>query len=207
VNIFVSYIRDFLKTVDSQLLILTCAFAAIIIFLNYRYGIEPRILYNISNRFLRFAGFYVVYLIAFAVPYLFIMIVKPEVIYDNRSLWLMILLAPAVFALKVNFSAFSDWIYNHIDTVRGRYLSIIVNLPSKLLVVFILLFEIWWLGNYQAPLFGLTTKNMNFTPYLLMLLIMVPLIAWASTQNDFLRMYPKLKQVAFIDDHVPRAWV
>ena len=36
---------------------------------------------------------------------------------------------------------------------------------------------------------------MNWRPYLLMLLIMMPLIAAASTQPDFLAMYPKLKLI------------
>jgi len=37
----------------------------------------------------------------------------------------------------------------------------------------------------------------------LMLLIMLPLIAFASTQQDFLHTYPKLKQVAFTNGMTP----
>ena len=47
----------------------------------------------------------------------------------------------------------------------------------------------------QESFFGLTTKNFVWAPYLIMLLIMLPLIATASTQADFLRMYPKISDV------------
>ncbi|GAC1485772.1 MAG: hypothetical protein NVS1B13_12720 [Flavisolibacter sp.] len=41
--------------------------------------------------------------------------------------------------------------------------------------------------------YGLTTKNFNAWPYLIMILLMVPLIVAASFQHDFLKIYPKLK--------------
>jgi hypothetical protein len=206
VNIFISYIRDFLKTIDSTLLLLVCAFTALIIFLNYRFGIEPKILYNISNRFLRFAGFYLVYLVAFSVPYILLFFFNRESILNGKALWLLIFITPAIFALKVNFTFFSDLIANRVQGEMGRYYAIIANLPSKLLAVILVLLLIWKAGNYQGPFFGMTSKNLNWWPYVVMLLIMVPLIAWASTQDDFLRTYPKLKQVAFIDSLVTTSW-
>ena len=205
-NVFITYIKDFLKTVDTLLFLLVCIFTAVLVFLNYRYSIEPKVLYNISNRVYRFAGFYLVYLVAFSIPYLLLYFLKGSAIAGGRYLLLMVLLAPAVFAFKVNFTGLAEWISAQVPGVFGRYYSIIVNLPSKLVVVMLCLAGIWWLGRYEAPFFGMTTKNMEWGPYLLMLLIMVPLIAWASTQEDFLDTYPKLKQVAFIEQHVNRPW-
>src|SRR6476659_866013 len=75
-NIFLSYIRDFFKTIHFGLLIFCLSYAALIIFLNYRYGIEPKILFNISNRVYRFAGFYLVYLAAFTIPYVMLFVLK-----------------------------------------------------------------------------------------------------------------------------------
>ncbi|HUP12076.1 MAG TPA: CPBP family intramembrane glutamic endopeptidase, partial [Niastella sp.] len=154
----------------------------------------------------RFAGFYLVYFIAFAVPYLLVCLLKGPSITHMKYLWLLVIIAPAVFALKVNFTGAAEWVLAHIPGTMGRFYSIVVNLPSKLVVVLLCLAGIWWIGNYQAPFFGMTTKNLEWTPYLLMLLIMVPLIAWASTQNDFLHTYPKLKQVSFIEQSVHRPW-
>ena len=41
---------------------------------------------------------------------------------------------------------------------------------------------------------GLTTKGFQAGPYLGLLLLLVPVVALASTQPDFLRVYPKLRQ-------------
>jgi hypothetical protein len=206
VNVFLSYIKDFFRTVNSFLFILVCLFAALLVFLNYRYSIEPKVLYHISNRFYRFGGFYLVYLIAFSLPYMFLYFIKGSAISEGKYLWLLILLAPAVFALKVNFTGAAEWVQANMQGPFGKYYSIVVNLPSKLLVVLLCLGGIWWLGKYQLPFFGMTTKNLEWTPYVIMLLIMVPLIAWASTQHDFLQTYPKLKQVGFIEQHVAKPW-
>src|SRR5438477_359159 len=43
-------------------------------------------------------------------------------------------------------------------------------------------------------------------PYLLMLVCMIPLIAAASTQPDFLAMYPKLKSVMHLAEHIRLSW-
>jgi len=55
----------------------------------------------------------------------------------------------------------------------------------------------WKLFDKNQPFYGTSIKAFDVRPYLLMLLIMVPLVAIASTQKDFLLMYPKLKNVEF----------
>jgi hypothetical protein len=41
--------------------------------------------------------------------------------------------------------------------------------------------------------YGLTTKNFDYKPYLLMLSLMLPLLIWASFQPSFLSLYPRYK--------------
>ncbi|MFH2142848.1 MAG: CPBP family glutamic-type intramembrane protease, partial [Bacteroidota bacterium] len=45
----------------------------------------------------------------------------------------------------------------------------------------------------EKGLYGLKLGNFNLRPYFIMLLIMLPLIGWASFQSDFLNTYPKLR--------------
>ena len=52
-----------------------------------------------------------------------------------------------------------------------------------------------------------STKGINWKPYFLMLLIMLPLVAAASTQADFLAMYPKLKAIAGVYHDEPESLV
>ena len=206
-NIFLSYIREFLKNIHTGLFLFCFSFAAVLIFLNYRYGIEPRILYNITNRLHRFAGFYLVYLAAFSIPYLFLFLVKGRQVAEWKFFLLLILLAPAIFALKVTFGGLVQFIQNNIEGVWGRYTATIINLPSRMIVVVIPLFFIWWLGKYDYPFWGATINNFNWKPYMLMLLCMVPLVAFASTQPDFLNTYPKVRQINFVVGHTNNGWL
>ena len=152
-NVFLTYIRDFIKSIDQLLLILVCIFTAVIIFINYRYSIEPKVLNNISNRLYRFAGFYFVYLVAFSIPYILLYFFRPGSITNGKFLWMMVLVAPAIFALKVNFTGIAEYVAAHVPGSWGRFYSIVVNLPSKLLVVLICLAAVWWIGNYEPPFF------------------------------------------------------
>jgi hypothetical protein len=205
-NVFMSYIRDFTRNVHAGLLIFCFAYAGFLIFINYRFGIEPRVLYNFSNRFYRFSGFYLLYLAAFATPYLFLVVVKGKQVPEWRLLLVMVVICPAVFALKVTLAGLPQFVQHHMPGTWGRFVAVILNLPLRLLLMLVPLFFIWWLGNYPRPFFGVSFTNFNWTPYLVMLLIMLPLVTWASTQADFLNTYPKLRQVDFLSAHTRNHW-
>jgi hypothetical protein len=204
---FLFYLKDFFKTVHPVLLIFCVAYTALIIFLNFHYSIEPTLLSNITSPFLRFAGFYLVYCCAFLVPYLVFIFLKRDTIKHLIPLLSLIMIAPAIFALKVSFTGLRQLVEKLVGGDWGKYYGIIINLPSRLILLLILLLFTWWLGNYEKPFFGVTFKGFNWRPYLVMLLIMIPLISWASTQHDFLFTYPKMKQVYFILPHTGTPWL
>jgi hypothetical protein len=201
-NFILNYIQDFFRSVDKWLLVFCAGFIAVFITFNYRFGIETKWLYNIHNRFGKFIGFYAVYAIAFIIPYLLLILTRHKEVVQSKMFWLLLIVSPAIFALKVSFAGLGEWIQLNSNTTWAKYYSIIVNLPSRLILVAIPLLFFYWLENNNGSFWGLTAKNFNWQPYLLMLLVMVPLIAFASTQSDFLQMYPKLKQVAFIETNV-----
>lgn len=205
-NFILSYIQDFFRSVDKWLLVFCAGFVAIFITLNYRFGIETKWLYNIHNRFEKFVGFYAVYAIAFIIPYLLIIFTRPKEVMQSKMFWVLLIVSPAIFALKVSFAGVGEWIQLNSNTTWAKYYSIIVNLPSRLILVAIPLLLFYWIENNNNSFWGLTTKNFNWQPYALMLLVMIPLITFASTQSDFLQMYPKLKQVAFIETRVNHPW-
>jgi membrane protease YdiL (CAAX protease family) len=203
-NLIFSYLQDYYRSVDKWLLVFCACFAAGLIILNYRYGIETKWLYNIDNRLQRFFGFYLVYSIAFIIPFLVLVAARHPASVQQPLFWALLLLAPAIFALKVSFAGLTQWITGMGNSHWSRYYAIIVNLPSRLVLVIIPLALFWWLQKTAGTFWGLTTKNFYWQPYALMLLIMLPLIAFASTQADFLHTYPKLKQVAFVDTMTSR---
>lgn len=205
-NTLVSYIYDFFRTVDKWLLLCCAGFAALLVTLNYRFGIEPKWLYNIHSKWGKFGGFYIMYAVAFIIPYILLLCTRHKDITGSFLFWVLLLIAPAIFAAKVNFTAVSEWISGSRNDVWGRYFSIIASLPSKLLIVLIPLWLFWQAQANGHSFWGMTTRQFQWQPYALMLLIMVPLITFASTRPDFLHMYPKVKQLAFINDHVRSSW-
>ncbi|MEP6746225.1 MAG: CPBP family intramembrane glutamic endopeptidase [Bacteroidota bacterium] len=201
-----SYLQDYFRNADKWLLLFCACFAAIFLSLNYRFGIETKWIYGINNRFEKFLGFYCVYAIAFIVPFLVLVLARHKQVINFPLFWFLLLTAPAIFALKVSFSGLTQWVAGSEGDFWKKYYSIIINLPSRLVIVLIPLLLFWWFEKSQASFWGFTTKNFNWHPYALMLVIMIPLITFASTQSDFLHMYPKLKQVAFIDNITRHPW-
>ena len=106
---------------------------------------------------------------------------------------MLLLLAPAVFSLKtalnrpLQFSANSNW---------NSYWNYVFYWPLLVLITGTILFLTWKMFDRDQPFYGFKTRQMNWRPYLWMLLIMLPLVAAASTQPDFLSMYPKLKLIS-----------
>jgi len=165
--------------------------AALMIYLNFHYAIDIKI-DEFDSIGIEFLIRYLVFLIAFALPYLFYFLLEGKNYFQGPLILLLIFLSPAIFSWKMvmntglHLSNNSDWDY---------YWNRVVYWPIRLIVMSFMLFIIWKVFYSKESFFGLTVKGFNWKPYLIMLLIMVPLIVAASTQADFLSMYPRLRDV------------
>lgn len=153
---------------------------------------------------MRFLYRYIISLEAFLIPFLFYR-VRQENNYFSKPLIIgMIFFAPAVFAFKMSFTSHlpisSDSSWNH-------YWNQVIFWPIRLLFIVIILYFVWRRFYRDESFFGLTVKKFDWQPYAVMLLIMVPLIAFASTQADFLYTYPKYKMVAGDIGSNANAWL
>ncbi|MDX5436262.1 MAG: CPBP family intramembrane metalloprotease [Pontibacter sp.] len=64
------------------------------------------------------------------------------------------------------------------------------NIKSEV-IYFVPLVIYWYLNDRKdQPLYGFSKGRLNLKPYFFLLLLMLPLILWASFQDDFLRRYP-----------------
>jgi hypothetical protein len=70
-----------------------------------------------------------------------------------------------------------------------------------------ILLLIWKTFDSDQSFYGLTMKKFKWQPYFIMLLCMLPLIIAASTQPDFLSMYPKIKSVLHIGHSIQLSWL
>jgi hypothetical protein len=78
------------------------------------------------------------------------------------------------------------------------YINKVLYWPWKLAVITTSLWLVWKFDKHDEPFYGVQGKNFQSRPYLFMLLAMVPLIAFATTQPDFQAAYPKWQNVVFL---------
>jgi hypothetical protein len=185
------YITDYLKILNSKVFATCSLLTGLMIYLNFYYEIDLTI-DEFDSISVRFLIRYLVFLMAFALPYFFYFLFERKNYFKSPLILLLIFLSPAIFSWKMvmntelHLSNNSYWDY---------YWNQVIYWPARLIVLSLTLFIIWKIFYSKESFFGLTVKYFNWKPYLIMLLIMVPLIAAASTQPDFLSMYPKLKDI------------
>jgi hypothetical protein len=158
---------------------------------NYSLKVDARIFDQDSFLF-SFLSRTIIFFSAFAFPYLVYSMRSPQVFQVNRSFFLLLLLAPAIFSFKVAFNFDLNFAG---DWELSNYWNHVIYWPSLTLITTLLLYFTWKRFDADQPFYGVTTHKVNWKPYIMMLLFMIPLIAAASTQTDFQSMYPKLKVV------------
>ena len=186
------YIRLYFRQVDRLVLLLCTIFSAILIYLNYWHGLEKCLTMQLPLPFSNFTGHYILFLAAFAIPYLFYLIIKRVNYFRHPLFVLLLLIAPAIFSLKMSLNTS---IFISGDAGWNHYWNQLLYWPLRLFVITVILLLPWRSFDKQQPFYGLSTKNFGWQPYAFMLVLMIPLVAVASTQPDFLSAYPKLKIV------------
>jgi hypothetical protein len=185
----VKYIRDYLRWVDKRLFLLSALFIALLIYVNYHFRLQDFL--SKLSLLQEYLAWYFIFLTAFVFPYVVQLLFGKKII-SNRHFLMLLFIAPALFAWKMVYPvhfAFSD------DILENTYWNKVVYWPFKLMVVAGCLLIIWRLFNKEQPFYGLSVKHFSLRPYFYMLLIMIPLIAAASTQHDFLQVYPKMMRI------------
>jgi len=187
------YISSYFYGTDRRALVIVSLFTAILIYLNYRFGVDEQIAITTSpgeELTIRTS----IFLLAFGFPYFIYSFLNKRDYFRNPAFVFFLFIAPLLFAFKMVFDpsiSFSD------DLEVDRYWNQVFYWPALMIIMAFLIYLIWRGFDRNQPFYGVTAKSLDFKPYLLMLLIMVPLIAGASTQPDFLAIYPKLKALNF----------
>ncbi|MDP9229081.1 MAG: hypothetical protein M3O67_00245, partial [Bacteroidota bacterium] len=134
------YIRIYFKEVDKGILMIVTALTAGLIFLNFQFGLEKWLMNELPLSYPEFLGHYLLFLFAFIVPYLFYPLFKKKKYFKYSLFIFFILLAPAIFALKMSadisflFSENIDW---------NDYWNKIIYWPLRLIMIGFILFILW----------------------------------------------------------------
>jgi Type II CAAX prenyl endopeptidase Rce1-like len=189
------YIREFYnKEFNPWYFLLILLLLGAIIYLNYWHLLERRYAAAGKTRWSNFLGYYLLYFIPFATAFLLqLLFFKDCTYYYKLWFWIILLLAPAFFSFRVNFNFHEDIINKIWTGDELQFWLRCINWVVRVFVVLIPVFIIWFIKDKNNQPFYGTRALDNIRPYLIMLLIMVPLLALASTQRDFLSMYPKAK--------------
>ena len=186
------YIYRYFTNVPRIHLVCCALLTSILVFLNYGYHLETWLTSSLPLPFPDFTGHYILFLTAFAIPYLLYKPLTGKNYLRHRMLLFLVVVAPALFALKMSMNTDLPLSTN---APWNDYWNKILYWPIRVVTLTFLLLIIWNLFDKKQPFYGLTAKNLHWRPYFIMLAIMIPLIALASTQADFLAAYPKLHRI------------
>ena len=198
----IQYIRKYFYELDKKHFLLTTSFVASLIFLNYYFALDKMI--NHQDSFLAsFFSRWIIFLIAFILPYAFYLLITQKNYFNDSLFILLIITAPALFSLKYVFRItlpLSD------NASWNDYWNHIFYWPLLLLLFIVFLFIFRKIYYSNESFFGFTTQGFTWKPYLLMLLFMLPLIAAASSQPNFLAIYPKLQMISGVYHDADISW-
>ena len=199
----IGIIKAYYHGVNKLILLCCTIYIAILIWLNYKYHLEYVLINRAGLPLSPFLGHFLIYLIAFLIPHFFLLLSRKKNYSINPGFWVCLLAAPIIFAVKVsmdtNIKISSDSHWNN-------YWNDIIYWPLRMIVMVTILILCHRLFHKEKSWYGLSAKKINYTPYLLMLLMMMPLIAAASTQPDFLSVYPKMKSVLPLPEDANPNW-
>jgi hypothetical protein len=204
------YFKTFWKEeIKIPYLILVILFLAASVFVEYHYHITSKL-----NPYKETAIYYLAYIILYSLPLLFailayIFFYNRKDILTNYKFWLTILYIILVFSLRPYFYLHRYWVMDLNNHIPDPFLIKCANQLTKAVIVFVSVFIFWKVSGHskQVPFYGFKIKNVDLKPYFIMLFIMMPLIAAAATQHDFLHKYPTFKAFAHTSNNKDFFWL
>jgi hypothetical protein len=170
-------------------------FLVVIVALNFHFDFEDSILDPWAFGELRGIPGYTLY---YAIPYYLAALIvlafeKKLEIMKSWQFWIKSM----GFFLIAGFGEAFYWHLELLESYTGPgesyfLFKVVNNLIRLLLYVVPMLIIKYYFDRKEKGLFGLRFDYFNYKPYAFMLLIMVPLIIWASFQPSFQSNYPRI---------------
>ncbi|MBI2731054.1 MAG: CPBP family intramembrane metalloprotease, partial [Sphingobacteriales bacterium] len=192
------YCSVFFKQLNWPYYVCVSLLVALLIYLNYWHGLE-RLYLDTGSWPESFIKYFLLFFTAYAVSFFLQLLFYNNLQWHKQTwFWIIIIAGPLLFSVKVNFHISNDWIsrqWEYPYTVVYKYS---LNWIIKVFLIFLSLFFLWYnKDRKEQPFYG-SKKTQSLKPYLLIIVFLFPLIVAASSQPDFLRMYPKAKNISEI---------
>lgn len=197
----IAYFKDYLKTEFHLGLYLSIAlFLAVSIYLNYLVDFEDNVIDSFYGRPIRILWYFLLYAFAYYSTCLLVAIFKKDwSFFKSPTFWIVSILGLGLGALDAG-SHYHRLITSEFP-VETRYFmnKVLSNMASVITVLLPLYLFYKFKDKKQESFYGLTTKNFDWKPYGILLLLMVPLIVTASFNKGFINYYPTIKPNGFAE--------
>lgn len=175
----------------------TLVFLVTAIALNYRYDFEDSVIDAYVGREVRMLWYFLFYGLAYYFTVgAYVLTTRDTSFVRQPRFWVLSLAALAMLGVDGGFyyhRAVADVLFEPATRTYGY--QVVVNLNSLLTILLpCALLAVYYHSGRSAGIFGLTRHGVDLRPYAGLLLVMVPLIGWASFQPDFLGNYPAYEQ-------------
>ena len=191
-----TFLSNYFRACDKRVLLITSILVATLISINYTIGIERNIK-SYPEVTIRILGFFLLYSFVFIFVYGIQFYFEKWIPMHYGRFFLLLILCPLLFALKIAINPGALLVPEWMKQPWYSYWTMVLNWPAKGLIVLIGIFLIWKSNGYPGPAAGMN-RQFKWKPYLLLLLCVIPLIAFAATQTDFQHTYPKLKNISLV---------
>ncbi|MEO1805734.1 MAG: hypothetical protein AAFU33_13030 [Bacteroidota bacterium] len=140
------------------------------------------------------------YMLFYGIPYVFGLVAYAAFhqrwdLLKNPQMWTRALFVIFVLSFDAAFY-YHYYAYRMVEGMPERYWARkVAGNFNSVLAMWLPLFLYWYFRDRKqmGHLYGLTFKNYDYRPYVILLLLMVPLVVGASFTEDFIRYYPTLK--------------
>lgn len=195
INQFIEQLRLFIKGYSLTHWIVIMLFCLSTVYVNYFMGLKQWI--KQLSDLLEFTAYFILYALhAFGGFFIYSKFLKASSFWKRLDFWILLILGCLIFAFRMSFDEHFNWIAQlSAEENRGQFQSIFKHF-FKLLYLVIPTFLIWFIvDRNNQPFYGFSAKYHNAKLYWGLLLAMIPLIAYASTQTDFLNFYPRASSI------------
>jgi hypothetical protein len=191
----ISYLKQFYHEQFSPVLFFSIMiFSATGVYFNYFHPfLEAKSDELAWNNFI-FLYYFLLYAIPFIGSFLLQALITGKLEHlSEPKFWFLVIFALSIFTIRSCSHIYGQFIYELVQKERlDIYWYRVIQTIFRMLIILIPITAYWFFTDRKnQPLYGFTLKNYDTRPYLIMLLVMVPLIAWASFQSDFLGTYPR----------------
>ncbi|HET9057079.1 MAG TPA: CPBP family glutamic-type intramembrane protease [Chitinophagaceae bacterium] len=189
------YFFNFFTTLNYWYFISVISITAVLIFFNYGYGLEKKII-DTGTWVEKFGKYFCLFFFAYASSFFLQLLFNRQSNWRRQKwFWFILFIGPFLFSLKVNFTFLnpaikSIWSFPYFDVFKYS-----INWIVRAMVIMLSVFLIWMIRDRkEQPFYGIA-RIKKIKPYLITIALLFPLIIAASTQPDFLKVYPKAKNI------------